>query len=168
MPEAAPALARALSDRDEEVRAAAARSLGRMGFVAFGALDALKAARAGESRKVRSEAREACEKVDVLGALSSRNRDVRRMAAYYLFEHPRPEAVDPLIGALADRDHWVRYYAAYAVSGCGPGSACAVPALRKLLADRKANVRAAAINALHYVESGEKPRKDIADVGVPK
>jgi len=167
VPEVVPSLVEALSDKNEKVRAAAARSLGRMGFVAFDSLGALKGAQADKSKKVLREATEAARKVDVLGALSNRKRDVRRTAAHFLFEHPRPEAVDPLIGALADRDHWVRYYAAYAVTGCGPGAARAVPELKKLLADRKASVRAAAADSLRRIESGKKPRKDMIEVIVP-
>jgi hypothetical protein len=119
-------LARALADRDHEVRMAAAERLGRLGPSARAAGPALVRATTDPITSVRLLATRALGTVDVAADL----------------------AVPALAAALVDRDDEVRAGAADALGWRGPAAARAVPALAHALGDDSPIVRRASVAAL--------------------
>ena len=119
-------LARALADRDHDVRMAAAERLGLLGSSARAAGPALVRATTDPITSVRLLATQALGKADVDADL----------------------AVPALAVALTDRDEQVRAAAADALGWRGRRAAAAVPALAHALADDSPVVRRASVAAL--------------------
>ena len=119
-------LARAVADRDHEVRMAAVERLGRFGSPARAAGPALAAATRDPITSVRLVATQALGTVDVSADL----------------------AVPALVAALVDRDDEVRAAAADALGWRGRAAAEAVPALAHALGDESPVVRRASVAAL--------------------
>ncbi|HSP17728.1 MAG TPA: HEAT repeat domain-containing protein [Thermoanaerobaculia bacterium] len=92
--------------------------------------------------------------------LKSRNAETRAKAAESLGKLHAPEAVEPLIVALADKDASVRIEAAGALWDAADVSKAAMPALRKAVDDSDPSVAVRAAGAL--LNMGE-PVKEVAD-----
>ncbi len=120
-------LAKMLSDQDINLRIAAASSL---------------------------EALAACPSAkDAIPALAMaiRSGDVEaRQAAFYALRKigPNPSALTALIGCLTDRDPRIVRAACETIDEMGPPAAAALPALRRLIGNDDADVRAAASRAI--------------------
>ena len=119
-------LARAVADRDHEVRMAALERLGRFGSSARAAGPALAAATRDPITSVRLLATQALGTVDVSADL----------------------AVPALVAALVDRDDQVRAAAADALGWRGRAAEDGVPALAQALSDESPLVRRASVLAL--------------------
>jgi HEAT repeat protein len=136
-PEAVPALAAALADRDALIRAEAAGDLGQLGALSRPALPALRAALHDPDPFVRVYAAEAVARIDP---------DDRG-------------AVALLAEALREQDGAVGNAAAGALAGLGPRALAAAPALRLALRQGPATeVRSAAALALGEVVPEAAPR----------
>jgi len=168
---AAPALAAALQDRDEGVRAEAARGLEALGGSAAGAEAALVAALDDESGIVRGRAARALwasaggtaaafptepwlrgliESARHAGDEEMPDGDlVLALAAF------GPSATKRLAEALRDPDARVRWHAAAALMQLGRGARQAGPALRRAMDDAEWPVRNAAGRALEDVADEE-------------
>jgi HEAT repeat protein len=163
---AAPALAAALQDRDEGVRAEAARGLEALGPKAAGAQGALVAALRDESALVRGQAARALWASGLSpaagpgehwlrGLIESARQagdeempDARLVLALAAFG---PSATTPLAEALGDPSFRVRWHAAAALMQLGRGGRQAAPALRRAMDDEEWPVRNAAGRALEDV-----------------
>lgn len=115
-PAAVDALAAALRNREEISRPAVARILGKI-MDARG-IDPLAEAMADPNPALAKEARDALVKV-LVAALKDSSVEVRLKAAKLLQDVPDASAVDPLIGALRDKDGNVRQRAGIALGKIG-------------------------------------------------
>ncbi len=140
---AIPELLRALEDRDEAVRAAAAETMGAVGAGprANAAMIPLLEALRDEDPIVRQQAAE---------ALSQIGTGERRELPG-LIDAMRKSAVPPLLQSLGDEDPFVRRHAARALGKIGAASDQVVPALVRALKDPERLTRISAIEALGAV-----------------
>jgi HEAT repeat protein len=154
-PNAGP-LTAALSDRDAEVRAAAAWRLETAGALTEPAIPKLQAALGDEQEIVRTAAARALgalgpkarsASLALLAALDDPRANVRAEAAQALARiELTAEAIPALTRALRHRDSYVRAFAAWTLGNLGPEAKDAVPALAAVLGpDDTAGVVAAAL-----------------------
>jgi HEAT repeat protein len=155
-----PALVRALSDADVQVRRASAGTLGDLGIEAEAALPALRASTNDPEESVRYAATDAVEAIEkaartlreitlpgAIAELGDADPIVRALAASRLeVLGPRAsEAIPALVVCLSDPEAEVRRASAVALSQLGPGAAVAGPSLAKLAeSDPDERVRRAA------------------------
>jgi Protein of unknown function (DUF2961)/HEAT repeats/HEAT repeat/PBS lyase HEAT-like repeat len=167
---AVPDLTKALTEKDEGLREAAAWSLGQIGPRAAGqAVPALAKALTDESAKVRCVAaiglREMGVKAapaipELIHALDDPVNYVRASAATAF--GAMGEAAQPAVGALAAKlmlqgeDGFVQLNSAYALGDIGPAAKDALPALQHALATRRAE--AAAEAAILKIQGKPVPR----------
>jgi HEAT repeat protein len=131
-PKAVPLLTKALQGKENDhVRAMAVEALGLIGPRASGAVPALR---------------------DVLKEARGELRVTVSTALWRIARHR--VAVPVLMGALADKDSWVRQRAAEALGEIGPPARTAVPALGKALKDEDDGVRWYAAKALGRIGAG--------------
>ena len=137
--EVVPHLIRALrTDTSAEVRAAVARTLGRIGHADPEAVEVLVAAMADANAAVRKDAAAS------LGQLAPRIAQPEK-------------AVQGLVAALSDPDPSVRAASAHALARFREKAASALPALLKATQDAHANVRYAAWGAINSIgKAGEE------------
>ncbi|MCG3178746.1 MAG: hypothetical protein BIFFINMI_01075 [Phycisphaerae bacterium] len=117
-------LVKALSDRESDVRANAARALGWAGPAAADAAAPLADRLAKDAELVVRAAA-----ATAIGCIA-------------------PQSQAALVAALSDKEYNVRVAAAEALGNCGPAAKGAADALVKLLADPRGEVRRAAVQAL--------------------
>jgi HEAT repeat protein len=156
-----PVLTEALSDRDPQVRAAAAEALGNIGQVAAPALPKLYILLRDIDADVRRKAVEALPNISsdtsmiglLIGALSDPTPEVRRSAVTALGALGMP--TDRVIGALAHAltDSWaaVRAAAALALAQIGPPARASRTALLVARRDSNSQVRRVAEDALRRI-----------------
>ncbi|MCI0376214.1 MAG: HEAT repeat domain-containing protein [Gemmataceae bacterium] len=158
---ATPLLAASLNDPDRFVRWSAVRALGAIPLdKATVALPNLAKLMSDPDLSVRKAAAEALEFMgpaasaavpEIASAVSVGDSEARIAAMFALqsigAEHGKA-AVPNLIDALNHADHRVRKAAAETLGRFGPAAHLAVPALRRVLGDDEAGVRAAASDAI--------------------
>jgi HEAT repeat protein len=158
-------LTRALDDGSEPVRAAAARSLFRVG-VTVAEIPSLVAALRSEDRFVAGFAawnlgNLSAAAEPAVGALASAlaRDEINAVAAGALARiGPAAQAAVPeLVRALESEDHARRWRAARTLGRIGPAAEPATAALTKALADPSSVVRAHAARALGRIGPGAKP-----------
>jgi HEAT repeat protein len=157
---AVPALIKALQDRDPQVRAAAATTLGKIGPAASAAAIALMRAIGDKDANVRSQVVQAIAKIGkkayvpyFITALNSSRKWERYSAVHALraIGKDAAAAVPALIRVLEDKDMWMRVNAASALGYIGTPSAPALPSLVKSLQDPEPTVRNTAAYALSII-----------------
>jgi HEAT repeat protein len=145
-PVAVDALTGALRNRQEVSRPVIARILGKI--MDLRGIDPLVEAMADPNPALAKEARDALLKV-LPAALKDSNVEVRLNAARLLQDVPDPSAVEPLIGALRDKDGNVRQRAGIALAKIGqPAESSLVgllrdpnPEMRRLGAEQLGKIR---------------------------
>ncbi|MDY6906429.1 MAG: HEAT repeat domain-containing protein [Thermodesulfobacteriota bacterium] len=173
---AVPALILAILDDSDwgyhyrEVRKAAARALGEIGFAARAANPALIETAKSDDYAVRLAAVKALGRIGprsenqviaaLKNALDDPDYDVRREAAAALgrFGIEDNATVDELVRSLSDQDFDVRREAAISLGRLGPSSDETIKALVNALDDRDADVRAAVVSALGKVSERKQPQ----------
>lgn len=164
---AVPGLVEALNDPERDVRCRAAYALGRLGRAALPAVPALAQALKDPEKRVRLRAAYALGRLReptpravpaLIEALTDPHERVRRNAAAALVRIGET-AVPALIEALKHPEEWVRWQAAGLLGNLGEAAAPAVPALIKILRDRKEKeeVRAKAAEALGLIGEAAAP-----------
>ena len=151
-PEAVPALAGLLKDKEASVRAAAALGLRLMGTEAEAAIPALTGSLRDKDEEVRSTAASALAIIGPTGirvlakSLDDKGREVWRAAAVALgrIGPAAKTAVPALTKLLQDEDELSHTDAAWALAQIGPEARAAVPALTELFRDREGDVCCAA------------------------
>lgn len=142
-------LAGALRNRGEASRPAVARIIGKIMDVR--GIDPLAEALADSDPALAKEARDALLKI-LPAALKDTRLDVRLKAARLLQDVPDPVAVEPLIGALRDRDTNVRQRAGTALGKIGQPAG---KSLVRLLQDPDPEMRRAAAEQLGKIRHPE-------------
>ena len=164
---ASTALRKALGSSDENVRAEAAESLGRLGATDDATREALSAALSDENERVRRSAAEALGRLiradDKLSAeeairqlrpiLSSEDPRIRREGAKTLGRLKGPAAIEALTPLLDDSDADIQRVAIgslgrLARQADAAGARAALPAFRKALAHQDSKIRRQAVEAL--------------------
>jgi len=148
-PVAVEALTSALRNREEASRPAVVRILGKIMDVR--GIDPLMEAMEDPNPALAKEARDALLKV-LLAALKDSRLEVRLKAAKLLQDVPDPVAVEPLIGALRDKDSNVRQRAGAALGKIGQP---AEKSLVGLLQDPDPEMRRVAAEQLGKIRSPE-------------
>jgi HEAT repeat protein len=159
-----PLLMLAGNDPDPSVRAEVWRRLGQMGKSATSAVPAVLKLCTDDNIDVRQDAAWALWKitgqtntaVTALECALSQNQDAgrRQVAAYHLLVmgDSAPSLVTSLINALTDSHPGDRATTCTFLGDIGPPAAAAIPALRKALQDREAEVRRRAEVALSRID----------------
>ena len=148
-PVAVEALTGALRNRGEANRPAVARILGKIMDVR--GIDPLREAKDDPNPALAKEARDALLKV-LPAALKDSRLEVRLKAAKLLQDVPDPVAVEPLIGALRDKDSNVHQRAGIALGKIGQP---AVKSLVELLHDLDPEMRRVAAEQLGKIRNPE-------------
>ncbi len=159
-PAAVEPLARALHDKNDDLRCQASGALAKFGREAVGPLAGLLADPDPDTRIVAAgvlgDTGEASAVEPLIGALRDENDDVRGAAAGALMRMG-DAAVEPLVAATKDADRNVRLYAAGALKYIGDPRA--IDALRDLTLDEDKDVRSVAEDAIDKIQMvrGEMP-----------
>lgn len=148
-PVAVEPLITALRNREEPSRPVVARILGKIKDIS--SIDSLEQALDDPNPAVAKEARDALLKVLPVALKDSRT-DMRLKAAKILQDIPDPVSVEPLIGALKDKDGNVRQRAAIALGNIGQP---AVDSLVGLLKDPAPEMRRMAAEQLGKIRDPE-------------
>ena len=130
------ALAGALDDPEEEIRARAASSLGMPGVLS---------AETADEKLVRSLTEALAQPGETVAVRSQLLYALGRAAAW------RPEAAGPLVKAIDDEEADLRFAALVAIGWSGSAGGTAAPVLVKCLSDRDPRVRAVASRSLAAV-----------------
>jgi HEAT repeat protein/lysophospholipase L1-like esterase len=163
-PPALPRLVLALESRDPYVRGFAAWSLGNLGEAARDAVPALAETVRAEEADGRGASLLALARLGpaaraaapaLIKALGSPHAPRRWNAARALGRIGAPEAVEPLMRALLDRNDHVRIHAARALGKLGPAASAAVDALTAARRDPNDDVRREAARALRRIHGIE-------------
>jgi HEAT repeat protein len=159
-------LAEALGDASWDVRQAAALSLGQLSSAA--ALAPLRAALGDSDLGVRDAAAAGLIRIGkpaletLVAALEAERWDERRTAALALGEIGDPDATEPLLEALRNRqDSWLRRNAATALGQIG--DVRALPSLEIALNDDDASVCEAAGEAMREISAGRTLEPAVSD-----
>ncbi|WP_250987632.1 HEAT repeat domain-containing protein [Methanoculleus oceani] len=159
-PAAVEPLARALHDKNDDLRCQASGALAKFGREAVGPLAGLLADPDPDTRIVAAgvlgDTGDASAVEPLIGALRDENDDVRGAAGGALMRMG-DAAVDPLVAATKDADRNVRLYAAGALKYIGDPRA--IDALRDLTLDEDKDVRSVAEDAIDKIQMvrGEMP-----------
>ena len=158
-----PILLRALKDEDENVRAVAAASLGKLRYSR--AAPQLVRALADKSERVKAHAEWALENIGdeaIPAVMEGAKRTATRFRAFRLLGRLKArQAVLLLVEGLRDRKPEIRTIAAWALGEIGDQSA--IPALQQLLGDKNPEVRREAVIALGKLGAKEVLKSHLAE-----
>jgi len=158
-----PILLRALRDEDENVRAVAAASLGKLRYSK--AAPQLVRALADKSERVQSHAELALENIGeeaIPAVMEGAKRTATRFRAFRLLGRLKArQAVPLLVEGLRDRKPEIRTIAAWALGEIGDPTA--IPALQQLLGDKNPEVRREAVIALGKLGAKEVLKSHLAE-----
>jgi len=153
-------------DKDDRVRLAAAKALGKIGPAAIPALtelltdkdEGVRMVAATLMGKIGPDAMKAVPALTQL--LKDNNKWVQMNAALALGEigHEAKTAIPALMELLQEKNETVRQAATWALRKIGPEAKPAVPAPTELLQDKDERVRVAASQALDEIDKDKKER----------